>query len=146
MKTKQTDQLRRARTGLRGWMTRDFDAVRNIIESHSPEVERVEEKLDSIVARLQKAEDLQMEIEGLLNDDDEVQAEVDAQGSWFDMVGERIHKLKSWLKSRQKQNSSEEAEKVDPTTSTPKSTSSTPQNEITDDRYEKIFGRRFGLA
>ncbi|CAH3189951.1 unnamed protein product, partial [Porites lobata] len=85
MKTKQIDQLRRARTGLRGWMTRDFDAVRNIIESHSPEVERVEEKLDSIVARLQKAKDLQMEIEGLLNDDDEVQAEVDAQGSWFDM-------------------------------------------------------------
>ena len=51
-----------------------------------------------------------MEIEGLLNDDDEVQAEVDAQGSWVDMVGERIHKLKSWLKIRQKQNSSEKAQ------------------------------------
>ena len=48
MKTKQIHQLRRARTGLRGWMTRDFDAVTNIIESHSPEVERVEEKLGSI--------------------------------------------------------------------------------------------------
>ncbi|CAH3106741.1 unnamed protein product, partial [Porites lobata] len=86
MKKKQIDQLRRARTGLRGWMTRDFNAVRNIIESHSHEVERVEEKLGSVVTRLQKAEDLQMEIEKLLNDDDEVQAEVDAQGSWFDMV------------------------------------------------------------
>ena len=127
MKKKQIDQLRRARTGLRGWMTRDFNAVRNIIESHSPEVERVEEKLDSIVTRLQKAEDLQMEIEKLWNDDDEVQAEVHAQGSWFDMVRERIDKLKSWLKNRQKQNSSEEAEKVDPATSTPKSTSCTPK-------------------
>ena len=96
MKTKQIDQLMRARTGLRGWMTRDFDAVRNIIESHSPEVERVKEKLESTVTRLQKAEDLQVEIEKLLNDDDEVQAEVDAQGSWFDMVRERIHKAVSY--------------------------------------------------
>jgi len=43
-------------------MKRDFDAVRNMIESDSPEVTRVEEKLDLIVTRLQKAEDLQMEI------------------------------------------------------------------------------------
>ena len=121
-------------------MTRDFDAVRNIIESHSPEVERVEEKLDSIVARLQKAEDLQMEIEGLLNDDDEVQAEVDAQGSWFDMVRERIHKLKSWLKNRQKQNSSEKAEKVDPTNSTPKSTSCTPKMKLPKTDLRKFSG------
>ena len=55
--------------GLRGWMTRDFDAVANIIESQSPEVARVEEKLGSIVTRLQKAEDLQMEIEKRLNND-----------------------------------------------------------------------------
>ena len=80
MKTKQIDQLRRARAGLRGWMTRDFDPVTNIIESHSPEVERVEEKLASIVRRLQKAEDFAMETEKLLNNDDEVQAEVDTQG------------------------------------------------------------------
>ena len=44
--------------GLRGWMTRDFDAVTNIIKSHLPEVDGVEEKLGSIVTRLQKAEDL----------------------------------------------------------------------------------------
>ena len=127
IKTKQIDQLRRARTGLRGWMTRDFDAVTNIIESHSPEVERVEEKLGSIVTRLQKAEDLQMEIEKLLNNDDEVQAEVDAQGYWFDMVRERIHRVKSWLKDRQKQDSSEKAEKVEPVTSIAKNTSCTPK-------------------
>ena len=47
MKTKQIDQLKRARTGLRGWMTRDFDAVLDMMESDSPEVSRVEEKLDS---------------------------------------------------------------------------------------------------
>ena len=69
MKTKQVDQLRRACAGLRGWITRDFDAVTNIIESQSPEVARVEEKLGSIVTRLQKAEDLQMEIEKRLNND-----------------------------------------------------------------------------
>ena len=80
MKTKQIDQLKRARTGLRGWMTRDFDAVLDMMESDSPEVSRVEEKLDSIVARLQKAEDLQIEIEKLMNDDDQVRAEVNAQG------------------------------------------------------------------
>ena len=56
-------------------------------------------KLDSVVARLQKAEDLrlpdlQMEIEKLLNDDDEEQVDVDAQGAWFDMVRERIHSVK----------------------------------------------------
>ena len=71
MKTKQIDQLTRARTGLRGWMTRDFDAGNNIIESHSPEIERVEEKLDSIVTRLQKAEDLQVELAKLFNNNDE---------------------------------------------------------------------------
>ena len=37
IKTKQIDQLRRTRTGLRGWKTRDFDAIRNIIESDSPD-------------------------------------------------------------------------------------------------------------
>ena len=72
MKLKQLDQLKRARTGLRGWMTRDFDTVRNLIESDSPEVARVEEKFDSIITRLQKAEDLQMEIEKLLEDDYQV--------------------------------------------------------------------------
>ena len=81
-----------------------------------------------------------MEIDGLLNDDDEVQAEVDAQGSWFDMVRERIHKLKSWLKNRQKQNSSEEAEKVDPTTSTPKSTSCTPKMKLPTTDLRKFSG------
>ena len=59
-------------------MTRDFDAIRNIIESDSPDVTRVEEKLDSITTRLQ--------IEKLLNDDSDLRAEVDAQGPWFDMV------------------------------------------------------------
>ena len=49
------------------------------------------EKLNSIVTRLQKAEDLLTEVEKLLDDDDKVQAEVDAQGYRFDMVGERIH-------------------------------------------------------
>jgi len=38
MKMKQIDQLKRAHTGLRGWMKRDFDAVRNVIESDSPEI------------------------------------------------------------------------------------------------------------
>ena len=140
MKTKQIDQLRRARTGLRGWMTRDFDAVTNIIESHSPEVERVEEKLGSIVTRLQKAEDLQMEIEKLLNNDDEVQAEVDAQGYWFDMVRERIHRVKSWLKDRQKQDSSEKAEKVEPVTSIAKNTSCTPKMKLPKTDLRKFSG------
>ena len=140
MKTKQIDQLRRARTGLRGWMTRDFDAVTNIIESHSPEVERVEEKLGSIVTRLQKAEDLQMEIEKLLNNDDEVQAEVDAQGYWFDMVRERIHRVKSWLKDRQKQDSSEKAEKVESVTSVAKNTSCTPKMKLPKTDLRKFSG------
>ena len=94
MKTKQIDQLRRARTGLRGWITRDFDAIRNIIGSDWLDVTRMEEKLDSITTRLQKAEDLQMEIENLMNDDTDVRAEVDAQGPWFDMVRYRIHSVK----------------------------------------------------
>ena len=55
MKTKQIDQLRRACAGSRGWMTRDFDVVRNIIESDSPDVTRVEGKFYSITTRLQKA-------------------------------------------------------------------------------------------
>lgn len=78
MKTRQIDQLKRAGTGLRGWMKRDFDALRNMIESDSPEIARVEEKFDSIVTRLQKAEDLQLEIEKLLDDDSQVGDEVDA--------------------------------------------------------------------
>lgn len=49
------------------------------MESDSPEVSRVEETIDSIITRLQKAEDLQMEIEKLMSDDDQVRAEVDAQ-------------------------------------------------------------------
>ena len=96
MKPKQIDQLKRARSGLRGWMTRDLDAVREIIESDSPDVTRVEEKLESITTRLHKTEDLQMEIEKLLSDDSDVREEVDAQGPWFDMVTDRIHVLKLW--------------------------------------------------
>ena len=76
------DQIRIARTVLIAWMTRDFDVVKNIIESDSPDITRVEEKLDLIATRLRKAEDLQMEIEKLLNDDSDVRAEVDSQGTW----------------------------------------------------------------
>ena len=82
MKTKQIDQLKRARTELRGWMTR---------ESDSPDISRVEETFDSIITRLQKAED----IEKFMNDDDQVRSEVDAQGPWFDGVRECIHDMKS---------------------------------------------------
>ena len=72
MKTKQIDQLKRARTGLRGWMTRDIKTVKHIMGSDSPEVTRVESKLDLIVTRLQKAKDLQMEIEKQMNNDGQV--------------------------------------------------------------------------
>lgn len=53
-------------------MTRDIEAVEHIMGSGSPEVTRVQSKLDSIVKRLQKAEDLQLEIEKQMNDDDQV--------------------------------------------------------------------------
>lgn len=87
MKTKQIDQLKRARTGIRGWMTRDFDTVKELwIQIDSPEIAKVEEKLKWIVTNLKKLEDLQMEIELLLYDDIQVCAEVDAQGPWFDAV------------------------------------------------------------
>ena len=127
MKTKQIDRLKRARTGLRGRMTRDFDAVQVMMESDSPEVSRVEETLDLIfliIKRLQKAEDLQMEIEKLMSDNNQVRAEEDAQGPWFDRVRERIHDVKLWLKKRQKQNFSEI---VELTTPKPKNTSCTPK-------------------
>jgi len=137
MKTKQIDRLKRARTGLRGWMKRDFDAIRNMIESDSPEIARVEEKLDSIVTRLQKAEDLQMEIEKLLDDDSQVGDEVDAQGPWFDMVRERIHDVKLWLKNSQKQNTSEQPEPIAPS---PKHTSSAPKMKLPKTDLRKFSG------
>ena len=118
-------------------MKRDFDAVTNIIESYSPEVERVEEKLGSNVTRLQKAEDLQMEIEKLLKNDDEVQAEMDAKCYWFDMVRERFHRVKSWLKDRQKQDSSERAEKVESIASIAKNT---PKMELPRTDLRKFSG------
>ena len=86
MKTKQIDQLKRARTELRGWMARKSD---------SPDISRVEETFNSIITRLQKAKNLQMEIEKLMNDDDQVRSELDAQGPWFDGVRECIHDMKS---------------------------------------------------
>ena len=116
-------------------MTRDFDAVRNMIESDSPEVTRVEDKLDSIITRLQKAEDLQ--IEKLMNDDNQVRAEVNAQGPWFDEVRERIHDVKLRLKNSQKQNSSGALE---PTTSTPKKTSCTPTMKLPKTDLRKFSG------
>ena len=140
MKTKQIDQMRRARAGLRGWMKRDFDAVTHIIESHSLEVKRVEEKPGSIVTRLQKAEELQMEIKKLLKNDDEVQAEMDAQCYWLDMVRERFHRVKSCLKDRQKQELSERAEKVEPTASIAKNTSCKPKMKIQRTDLRKFSG------
>ena len=113
-------------------MTRDFDAVTNFIKSHSPEVERVEEKLGSIVTRLQKAEDLQMEIEKLLNNDDKVQAEVEAQGYRL--------QVKSWLKDRQKQDASEKAEKVEPTAPIAKNRSCTPKMKLPKTDLRKFSG------
>ena len=46
------------------------------------------------------------------------------------MVRERIHRVKSWLKDRQKQDSSEKAEKVEPTASIAKNTSCTPKMKL----------------
>ena len=140
MKPKQIDQLKRARSGLRGWMTRDLDAVREIIESDSPDVTRVEEKLESITTRLHKAEDLQMEIEKLLSDDSDVREEVDAQGPWFDMVTDRIHVLKLWLKEKQKQNTSEKPEKFEPIMPEPKPTSCTPKMKLPKTDLRKFSG------
>ena len=140
MKPKQIDQLKRARSGLRGWMTRDLDAVREIIESDSPDVTRVEEKLESITTRLHKAEDLQMEIEKLLSDDSDVRKEVDAQGPWFDMVTDRIHVLKLWLKEKQKQNTSEKPEKFEPIMPEPKPTSCTPKMKLPKTDLRKFSG------
>ena len=118
-------------------MKRDFDAVRNMIESDSPEIARVEEKLDSIVTKLQKAEDLQMEIEKLLDDDSQVVDEVDAQGPWFDMVRERIHDVKLWLKNSQKQNTNEKPEPIAPS---PKHTSSAPKMKLPKTDLRKFSG------
>lgn len=102
MKVKQIDQLKRAQTWLRDWMTRDINAVKELMESDSPEVMWVEEKLNAIMTRLQKAEDLQMEIEKLLADDEDVQVEVEAQGPWFDMLSQRTHDVQVWLKEQEK--------------------------------------------
>ena len=140
MKPKQIDQLKRARSGLRGWMTRDLESVREIIESDSPDVTRVEEKLESITTRLHKAEDLQMEIEKLLSDDSDVREEVDAQGPWFDMVTDRIHVLKLWLKEKQKQNTSEKPEKFEPIMPEPKPTSCTPKMKLPKTDLRKFSG------
>lgn len=103
----------------------------------SPEIAQVEEKLDSIVTRLQKAEDLQMEIEKLLDDDSRVGDEVDAQGPWFDMVRERIHDVKLWLKNSQKQNTSEKPEPIAPS---PKHTSSAPKMKLPKTDLRKFSG------
>jgi len=108
-----------------------------MVESDSPEIARVEEKLDSIVTRLQKAEDLQMEIEKLLDDDSQVVDEVDAQGPWFDMVRERIHEVKLWLKNSQKQNTSEQPEPIAPS---PKHTSSAPKMKLPKTDLRKFSG------
>ena len=108
-----------------------------MIESDSPEIARVEEKLDSIVTKLQKAEDLQMEIEKLLDDDLQVEDEVDAQGPWFDMVRERIHNVKLWLKNSQKQNTSEKPEPIVPS---PKHTSSAPKMKLPKTDLRKFSG------
>lgn len=102
MKVKQIDQLKRAQTWLRDWMTRDINAVKELMESDSPEVMWVEEKLNAIMTRLQKAEDLQMEIEKLLADDEDIQVEVEAQGPWFDMLSQRTHDVQVWLKEQEK--------------------------------------------
>ena len=121
-------------------MTRDWDAVRNIIESDSPDVSRVEEKLDSITTRLHKAEDLQMEIEKLLNDDSDVREEVDAQEPWFDMVTDCIHVLKLWLKERQKQNTSEKPEKFEYIMPETRHTSCTPKMKLPKTDLRKFSG------
>ena len=97
----------------------------------------MEEKLDSIVTRLQKAEDLQIEIEKLLDDDSRVGEEVDAQGPWFDMVRERIYAVKLWLKNSQKQNTST---KLEPTAPSPKHTSSAPKIKLPKTNLWKFSG------
>ncbi|XP_067030625.1 uncharacterized protein [Acropora muricata] len=81
-----------------------------------------------------------MEIERLLNNDDEVQAEEDAQGYWFDMVGECIHRVKSQLKDRQKQDSSEKAGKVEPASSIAKNTSCTPKMKLPKTNLKNFSG------
>ena len=46
------------------------------------------------------------------------------------MVRDRIHRVKSWLEDRQKQYFSERAEKVEPTASVAKNTSSTTKMKL----------------
>lgn len=119
-------------------MTRDFDAIRNVIESDLPDVTRVEEKLGLITMRLQKAEDLQMEVEKLLNDDSDVRVEVEAQGPWFDMVGDGIHSVKLWLKNSQQQNTSGKLKTITPK---PKHTSCTPKMKLPKTDLRKFLGK-----
>ena len=56
------------------------------------------------------------------------------------MVRERIHRVKSWLKDRQKQDSSEKAEKVEPTASIAKNTSCTLKMKLPKTDLRKFSG------
>ena len=60
---------------LRGWMTRDVDALEDL-----PEIPWIEDKLEAIMTRLQNAKNLHMLIEKLAGT-----RVVDAQGRYFDM-------------------------------------------------------------
>ena len=72
-----------------------------------------------------------------MNNDDQVRAEVDAQGPWFDRVKERIRDVKLRLKNRQKQNFSKI---VEPTTPKPKNTSCTPKTKLPKTVLRKFSG------
>ena len=66
--------------------------------------------------------------------------EVDAQCYWFNMVRERFHRVKSWLKDRQKHDSSERAEKVEPIASIAKNMSCTPIMKLPRSDQRKFSG------
>ncbi|XP_068750844.1 uncharacterized protein [Montipora capricornis] len=56
------------------------------------------------------------------------------------MVREGIHRVKSWLKNQQKQDSNEKAEKVEPITSIVKNTSRTPKMKLPKTDLRKFSG------
>ena len=66
-----------------------------------------------------------------------VRAEVDAQGSWFDMVRDHIYDVKLWLKNSQKQNTSEKLESITPES---KPTSCTPKIKLSKTDLRKFSG------
>ena len=77
---------RRRRVGLKGWITRCINSIETLLGDAEPNYSQIALEFETLITRKNKLIDCQNTIESLLETDEAIGAEIEAQGAFYDEI------------------------------------------------------------